>query len=182
MFGFRKCTRVHLMSILSLQGVLQNQNLETILICIVVLCFPHNNIAWIHMCHECTRSNAPNVCHKLESILWSHERVRSLTIKYQDYQYEPTTDISEQFVSKLLRILQAILFLLLIGGPQGTVLRLCVVVALSESPVHNTFPRTSVHALPYHRTMKKQWSHQVSLKLWFLVVFLPLQQKSVQPK
>ena len=32
------------------QGLLQNQSLETILICNVVLCFPHNNIACIHMC------------------------------------------------------------------------------------------------------------------------------------
>ena len=61
---------VYLTLILSLQGLLQNPNLETILICIVVLCFQHNNNAWIHMCDECKKSNAPNVCHKLLSILW----------------------------------------------------------------------------------------------------------------
>ena len=33
------------MSILSLQGLLQNQNPETILVCIVVLCLTHNKIA-----------------------------------------------------------------------------------------------------------------------------------------
>ena len=30
---------------LKLPGLLQNQNLEIILFCIVVLCYPHNNIA-----------------------------------------------------------------------------------------------------------------------------------------
>ena len=45
MFSFRKCMRIHRTSNFSLQSLLQNQNLETILICIVVLCFPHNNIA-----------------------------------------------------------------------------------------------------------------------------------------
>ena len=41
------------MLILSLQGLLQNQSLETILVCIVVLIFPHDIIACIHMCDEC---------------------------------------------------------------------------------------------------------------------------------
>ena len=50
---------------LHIQGLPQNQNLEPILICIVVRCFPHSNIVWIHMCDECKRSNALNVCHKL---------------------------------------------------------------------------------------------------------------------
>ena len=81
--------RVHQMLILSLQGLLQNQNLETILICIVVLCYPHNSIDWIHMCDEWTRSDAPNVCHKLLSILWPHKQVYSQTIKCRVYQYEP---------------------------------------------------------------------------------------------
>ena len=35
--------RGHLTSSLSLQGLLQSQNRETILIYIVVLCFPHDN-------------------------------------------------------------------------------------------------------------------------------------------
>ena len=60
-FDLRKYIRVHLMLILSLQGLPQNQNLERILICIVVLCFPRSNIVWIHVCDECTRSNALNV-------------------------------------------------------------------------------------------------------------------------
>ena len=57
------------MSIFSLQELLQNQNLETVPVCIVVLCFPHNNIAGSHLYDECMRSNAPNVCHGLLSIL-----------------------------------------------------------------------------------------------------------------
>ena len=69
MFDFRKCIRVHLMLILNLQGLLQNQNLETNLVCIVVLCFQQNNFAGIHLYHECKRSNGPSVCRKLLSIL-----------------------------------------------------------------------------------------------------------------
>ena len=58
-----------LMLILSLQGILQNQSLETIHVCSVVLCFQHNNTACIHLFDECKRSNAPSVCHKILSIL-----------------------------------------------------------------------------------------------------------------
>ena len=45
MFGFRKYTEVFPRVILSLQGLPQSQSLETILICIVVLCYQHDNIA-----------------------------------------------------------------------------------------------------------------------------------------
>ena len=38
MLDFQKYTKVHLMLILSLPGLVQNQNLEIILFCIVVLC------------------------------------------------------------------------------------------------------------------------------------------------
>ena len=60
------------MLILSLEGLMQNQSLETILVCIVVLCFPHNKIAVIHLYDECERSNAPSVCHKILSIMLQH--------------------------------------------------------------------------------------------------------------
>ena len=63
----------------SLQGLLQNQSLETILICSVVLCFPENNIACIHMCDECKRSNVPNVCHMLLSIYFVTARASLFT-------------------------------------------------------------------------------------------------------
>ena len=121
MFGFRICTGVHLTLISSLQDFGQNQNLETILICIVVLCFPHNHIAWIRMCDEYTRSIALTVCHKLYSMLWPHEQVCSRTIKYQ------------------------IVFLLLWSdGHRGMALRLCIAVELFCSPVRNIF-RASLH-------------------------------------
>ena len=42
-----KYTRHLLRLISNLQDPLQNQSLETILVCIVVPCFPHNNIVWI---------------------------------------------------------------------------------------------------------------------------------------
>ena len=80
------------MLILSLLGLLQNQNIEIMLFCTVVLCYPHNNVAGIHMCDECTRSNAPSVGHKILSILSPHEQVRLQTTKYQVYQYEPNLD------------------------------------------------------------------------------------------
>ena len=43
-------------------------HLISLAICIVVQYFSHDNIACIHMCDECMRSNAPNVCHRLLSI------------------------------------------------------------------------------------------------------------------
>ena len=64
----RKCTELLLILILSLRDLLQNQSLEIIQVCIVVLCFPHNSIVGTHLCDECTRSNAPSVSHKLSSI------------------------------------------------------------------------------------------------------------------
>ena len=57
--------------------------------------------ACIHMCDECKRSNAPNVCHMLLFISLPHEQVCSQTSKHQVYQYVSNIDISEQFVSKL---------------------------------------------------------------------------------
>ena len=47
---FRKCKEFLLMLTSSLQGLLRNQSLETILICNVVLCFPHKNIMPVFTC------------------------------------------------------------------------------------------------------------------------------------
>ena len=164
MLGFRKCTEFHLTLTSSPQGLLQNQSLEIILVCIVVLCSPHNNIACIHMCDEYKISNAPNVCHKLSSISLPHERVCSQTIKYQVHQYVANTDISEQFLSKLWTILQLIQFLLLyIDGHPCMASRLQIIIELF------IFPRISLHDFPCHRTMKISFRHQVSPWLLFLV-------------
>ena len=65
MFDFRKCVRVHLMLILSLLDLRQNHSPETILNSIVVLYFPHDNIAEIHLYDQCKRPHAPSVCHKI---------------------------------------------------------------------------------------------------------------------
>ena len=100
--------------------------LETILVCNVVLCFSHNNIACIYINVECKRPNAPNVCHKLLSISLPHEQVCSQIIEYQAYQYVSNIDILQQFVSKPLTILQ----LPRIGGRHGVALRLCIIVQL----------------------------------------------------
>ena len=64
-----RCTKFPLMLILSLPGLQQNQNLEAILVCIVVLYVPHDNIVWVHLCDECKRLNVLNACHRLWSIL-----------------------------------------------------------------------------------------------------------------
>ena len=134
----------------------QNQNLEIIPIYIVVLRFPHDNIVWIHLCDECERSNVQNVCHTLSSTSWWHEQVCSLTIKYQVYQFELTTGISEQFERILLIILQQRLFLLLwIDGRRYMELRLCVVVESFCLQVRNMLPRISSHDLPFRRTVRK---------------------------
>ena len=77
----RKCTELLLMLILSLRDILQNQSLETMQVCIVVLCFPHDKTVGIHLCDECTRSDAPNVCHMLLSTSSPHEQVYSQTTK-----------------------------------------------------------------------------------------------------
>ena len=102
MLDFRKYTEFLLMLILSLPGLLQYQSLETIQVCNVVLCFPHYKINCIHMCDECKRSNAANVCHKLCPF-----RDRTSKFVHRPYNIrshntcQPNTDISEQFVSKL---------------------------------------------------------------------------------
>ena len=58
----------HLKSISNLQDLQQSQSLETVPICIVVLCFPHENAACNHQWNECKRSNVLDVCHMLWSI------------------------------------------------------------------------------------------------------------------
>ena len=75
----------------SLQDLLQNQSLEIILICIVVLCFPHNSTACTHMCDECKESNVLNVSCMLSSTSSWHGQACSLPIKYQVCQFEPNT-------------------------------------------------------------------------------------------
>ena len=71
---FRKMNKIPQMLILNLPGHRQNQNLEIIPIYIVVRCFPHDNIVWIHLCDELKRSNVLNVCRMLSSISWWHEQ------------------------------------------------------------------------------------------------------------
>ena len=58
MYDFQKCTRLLVMLILSLPDLQQNQSPETILIYLVVLCFPHNSIVGIHKCDDFERSKA----------------------------------------------------------------------------------------------------------------------------
>ena len=64
---------------LNLLGHLQSQSPEKILVSIVVLHSPLNNIAGIHKCYECKRSNALNVGDKLLSTWGLIEQVYSET-------------------------------------------------------------------------------------------------------
>ena len=103
-----KCTEFQLMLTLSIQSLLQNQSLEIIQICIVVLCFLHDNGACIHMCDECRKST-------VQTFITCFGPFRDRTskfVKYRVYQYELSIDISDQSVSKLLTILQLIQFIL----------------------------------------------------------------------
>ena len=149
------------------QGLQHNQNLETIQVCIVVLCFPRNTIARIHLYDECMRSNAPSLWHKI-FVHFVTSRACSLTDHKISSQYEPNADISEQLLSKLLTILLLTHFLLLlsIDGHPCMVLRLCIIVESFNSQIRNIFPHFSLRDLPCHRTMKILFLDQVSLKLW----------------
>ena len=84
------------MSILSLQGLLQNQNLETIPICIVVLCFPHDNIASQALVHFVTARVS----------LFTDHKISGLPIRAKKKHLRTTYE-------KLSTILQLIPFLLL---------------------------------------------------------------------
>ena len=131
------------------------------------LCFPHINIAGIHLYAECKRSNTLIVCHKILSTLWPHEQVCSQTTNLQVSQCEATKDISEQFVSKLQTILLTTHFPpFSIDGHPCMMFRFCLIVELFYSQVRNIFPHISLRDLPCHETKKILFLHQVSLKLW----------------
>ena len=72
----------------------------------------------------------------------------------------------EQFESMFVAILQQISFLLLWSGGHRCMEKiLCRVVASSCWLTHNIAPHTSLHDLPYHKTMKKYEDFQ-SMKLF----------------
>ena len=163
---FRKYTRPLQMLILSLQSLLQNQSLETIQVCIVVLCFPHHNIAGIHLYDECTKSNASSVCHKVfvhfvtaRASLFTDHEISGLPIraKYKHFRTicdqtvdnSPTDSCSSSFSD----------------GHPCMALQLCIIVESFYSQVRNIFPHISLHDLPCHRTKKMLFLHQVSLNL-----------------
>ena len=104
-YDFQKCTIFHLMLMLNPKDLLQNRSLETVPVCIVWQCFPHDNTVCILMYDEWKRSIDIIVCHKSWSILWSVVQVYSLIIEYQVFQYVSSINISEQFESILFTIL-----------------------------------------------------------------------------
>ena len=112
----------------------------------------------------------------LWSILWSIVQVCLQTTKYQVYQYEPNTNISEQFESKLWTILILTQCLFEIDGYPCMVLRLCFIVEsfLCKFAIFfHTFLCVTFHVIGPWRY---RFRHQVSLKLRW-VVFPQLQQK-----
>ena len=96
MFDFPKCIRVLLMFIMSLQSLLQNENLENKPNRHCCAVFPHNKIAQIHMYDECKRSNDSVVCHRLclvhfvidRASLFTDRRISGLPIwaKYKHFR------------------------------------------------------------------------------------------------
>ena len=105
-YDFTKSTMFLQMPILNLQDLPQSQNLETIPVCIVLQCFPHDNMVCVHMYDEYTKSIDSGVCHKSWSILWLIVQVCSLTIEYKALQFVPSVNIAEQFGSTLVTTLQ----------------------------------------------------------------------------
>ena len=105
MCGFQKRTMFLQKWILNLQDLPRNQSLETVPVCIVSQCHPHNNIICIDMCDECRRSNDSVVCHRLWSISWSIVQVCSLFMEYQAFYYVPSSRIPKQLKSIRLTIL-----------------------------------------------------------------------------
>ena len=90
------------------------------------------------------------------------------TIEYQVFQYVPNINILEQFESTLLAILLQNSFLLLWNdGRQGMELILCRVVESSCLSTHNIVPHTSLHDLPYHKTMKNYEDSQSTEAFFF---------------
>ena len=163
MYDFQICTKVLPKLILSLQDLRQSQSPETVPTCIVVQCFPHDNIACIHSCDECMRSNVPNVCRMLLSI-WVTARANLFT--------DPRMSGLPMRAKHML--LQLIDFLLLwIGGRPCMALRRWKIGQLFCSPIRNICPCISLHDLPYHKTMRK-CSRQVSQNK---VVFQKLLQR-----
>ena len=99
------------------QNLPHNRRLETVPVCIVWKYYPQSDTVCIHMCDECMKSIDSGVCvtsfgpfrnRPCKFIYWSKNN--------EVFQFVPTFNISEQFGSILVTILQQISFLLLWGG------------------------------------------------------------------
>ena len=110
MYDFQKRTMFLQKWILNPQDLPQSQSLETVQVCIVLQCYPHNNIVEIYMYDECNTLIDSGLCHRLWSILRWIVQASLLTIEYQVFQYVPSISISEQFESIHVTILQQIYF------------------------------------------------------------------------
>ena len=139
------------MLISSLQRLLQNQNLETFLICIVVPCFPHQTRHSFVTCFCPFRYRTNDFVHRPIRVNFRH----FTTICYETADNSPTDPFSSSlnWWSPCMALLH------------------CIIAQLFYSPIRNFFPRISLHDLPCHKTMKISFRHQVSPWLLFLTIF-----------
>ena len=150
----------------------RSQSRETIVICIVALYFPHNNIVGIHLCDECKRSNASHVCHKLfihfvteRASLFTDHRISDLPTRAK---YRHFTTIWEQTVDNSpTDIFSSSLNWWSSMHDLATSYNCCIVLFANSQYL----PHISLHDLPWHRTMKISFRHQVSPWLLILVIF-----------
>ena len=167
----------------NLQGLLQNQSLETILICNVVLCFPHNNIACIHICDGCKRSNVPNVCHMLLSTSLPHEQVHSQTIKISSLplraKYRHFRTICEQTVNNSPTDFIFFFFfkMMVIHAWRCDSEQL---LSCFSGKFAIISPRISLRDLPWRRNMKMSFRHQVSPWLLSGIFVWPWQKSLIR--
>ena len=152
MFDIPKYTKVHLMLILSLQSLPQNQNLETILICFVVLCSPHSNIAWIHLCDE-----------------WKRQKRQSFVTSFRPFCDRTSKFFTDHQISGLpLRAKYG----------HFRAIREQTVDNSPTDPFSSFYNCSAVLFANSQRLSTMSWDHAVSLQLYLLVIFPQHQQKS----
>ena len=148
---FWKYTEFSLMLTSNLQGLLQNQSLETILICNVVLIFPQQYCLYSHVWWVFATKRAKRLSHALvhfvtaRATLFTDQKYKSTnTCQIQTFQNNLGTNcglysywLNFFFKKKLMVIHDGV-----------------VTFESFYWPIRNTFPHISLHDLPCPRTMK----------------------------
>ena len=150
--------------VLSPQGRQQNLTLGINSIDNAESCFTHDNNVGSHLRDECMKSTELKRRSQALVLFWQIEHVCVMTMKCLVYQFVSSTNISRQFATILLTILQ------LIQAPPSWIddhaskdLRLCITVLSFCSPVRNISQRIFEHVLPCRRTtqpsLREVFSH-----------------------